>query len=67
MHLSPIILVIKSRRMRWAGNVARTEESFIWGFGGENLWKADMWRNKLKWENNIKMHIKIGWHGVEWI
>jgi hypothetical protein len=30
-----IVRVIKSRRMRWAGHVARMEESCMQGFGGE--------------------------------
>ena len=32
------VQVIKCRRMRWAGNVARIcgEEGYIQGFGGEN-------------------------------
>ena len=36
LYSSPkIVRLIKSRRMRWAGNVARTDESYIQGFGGE--------------------------------
>ena len=30
-----IVRVIKSRRMRWVGHVARIEERRIQGFGGE--------------------------------
>ena len=33
--LPNIIRVIKSRRMRWAGHVARMGERFIKGFGGD--------------------------------
>ena len=33
--LPSIVRVIKSRRMRWAGHVARIEERCIQGFGGE--------------------------------
>ena len=32
---SNIVRVIKSRRLRWAGHVARMGESCIQGFGGE--------------------------------
>jgi len=35
---SNIVGVIKSRRMRWAGNVARMGEEigvYVWGLGGE--------------------------------
>ena len=36
LYSSPkIVRLIKSRRMRWAGHVARTDESYIQGFGGE--------------------------------
>ena len=36
MYFSPnIVRVIKSRRMRWAGHVARMGESSIQGFCGE--------------------------------
>ena len=36
LYPSPnIVRVIKLRRMRWAGHVARMEERFILSFGGE--------------------------------
>ena len=36
LYCSPnIVWVIKSRRMRWAGHVARTREMRKLGFGGE--------------------------------
>ena len=37
LYCSPnIVRVIKSRRMRWAGHVARLgEERGVWGLGGE--------------------------------
>jgi hypothetical protein len=36
LYSSPnIFRVIKSRRMRWVGHVARMEERRIRGFGGE--------------------------------
>jgi hypothetical protein len=33
--LPNIVRVINSRRMRWAGHVARMEERCVQGFGGE--------------------------------
>jgi hypothetical protein len=37
MYYSPnIIAVIKSKRMRWTGHVARMVERSIQGFGGKN-------------------------------
>ena len=36
LYCSPnIVRVVKSRRMRWAGHVARMQERRIQGFGGE--------------------------------
>jgi len=37
LYSSPnIVRVIKSRRMRWAGHVARMGEGSVQGFGGED-------------------------------
>jgi hypothetical protein len=43
LYSSPnIVLVIKSRRMRWAGYAARMERADMYtGFGGENLRKGN--------------------------
>ena len=58
LYCSPnIVRVIKSRRMRWAGHVARTEE----GRGvhkvlvGKPEGKRPLRRPRRRWENNIKM------------
>ena len=37
--LASLLLVIKSGRMRWAGNVARMGERRVQGFGGETWGK----------------------------
>jgi hypothetical protein len=44
--LTKIIRVIKSRRMRWAGHVARMggEEKCIQGFGWETRRKEPIWK-----------------------
>jgi hypothetical protein len=62
-----IIRVIKSRRMRWAGHVARTME----GRGvyrvlvGRPEGKRPLGRPRRRWEDNIKMEIReIGLGGV---
>jgi hypothetical protein len=41
-------VVIKSRRMRWAGHVARmgVEERRTQGFGGEIWWKETTWKTQ---------------------
>jgi hypothetical protein len=71
LYSSPdIIRQIKSRRMRWAGHVARMEE-------GRNVYRVlvgkpegrrPLGRPRRRWEDRIKMDFEeIGWGGVEWI
>jgi hypothetical protein len=65
-----IIRQIKSRRMRWAGQVARMGE-------GRNVYrvlvgklqgKSPHERPRRRWEDGIKLDLRdIGWGGVEWI
>jgi hypothetical protein len=62
--------VIKSRRMRWAGNVARMGE----GRGayrvlvGRPEGKRPLVRPRHRWEDNIKMDLReIGIDGANWI
>ena len=61
LYSSPnIVLVIKLRRMRWAGHVARMEE----GRGvhkilvGKPEGKEPLRRPRRRWEDNIKMDLK---------
>jgi len=61
LYSSPNILrAIKSRRMRWAGHVARMGEGrgvysvFVGKPGGKRLLR----RPKLRWEDNIKMDLQ---------
>jgi hypothetical protein len=72
LYCSPgIIRMIKSRMMRWAGHVARSEE-------GRNVYrvllgkperKRPFERPRRRWEDGIKMDLReIGWGGgVEWL
>jgi len=47
LYSSPIIVrVIKSRRMRWAGHVARIVEGFIQSFGEETGRKVTTWKTQ---------------------
>jgi hypothetical protein len=65
-----IIRQIKSRRMRWAGHVARMGE-------GRNVYrvlvgkpegKRPLGRPRRRWEDGIKTDLtEIGWEVVEWI
>jgi hypothetical protein len=67
---SNIVTVIKSRRFRWAGQVARMGE----GTGvymvlvGRPEGKRQLGRPKRRWEDNIKMDLwEIGIDGANWI
>jgi hypothetical protein len=71
LYSSPnIVRTIKSRRMRWAGHVARMGE----GRGvyrvlvGRPEGRRPLGRSKRRWENNIKMDLReVGIVGVNWI
>jgi len=58
--LPNIVRLVKSRRMRWAGHVARMEE----GRGvyrvlvGKPEGKRPLGRPRRRWEDNIKMDLK---------
>jgi hypothetical protein len=65
-----IVRVIKSRRMRWAGHVARMGE----GRGayrvlvGRPEGERPLGRPRRRWEDNIKMDLReIGIDGANWI
>ena len=64
--------VIKSRRMRWAGHVARMGEGrrVYRILVGKPEGKRPLGRPKLRWEDNIKMDSKwdVGaWIGSSWL
>ena len=61
MYCSPnIVRVTKSRRMRWAGHVARMEEGrgvhkiLVWKPEG----KRPLGRPRRRWKDNIKMDLE---------
>jgi hypothetical protein len=67
LYSSPsIIRIIKSRRVRWAGQVARMGDKrnahrLLVG-------KRPLGRLRRRWVDNIKMDLlEIGWGGVDWI
>ena len=61
LYSSPnIVWVIKSRRMRWAGNVARMEEGRVVRkvLVGKPEGKRPLGRPRRRWEDNIKMDLQ---------
>jgi hypothetical protein len=71
LHCSPnIVWVMKSRRMRWAGNVVR-----MWERRGEYRvlvgkpeGKRPLGRPRHRWVDNIKMDLQeVGCGGMDWI
>ncbi|KAJ4450654.1 hypothetical protein ANN_02083 [Periplaneta americana] len=78
LYSSPdIIRNIKSRRLRWAGHVARMGESrnAYRVLVGRPEGKRPLGRPRRRWEDNIKMDLRVDWNelmgilkkiGVEW-
>jgi hypothetical protein len=65
-----IVRVIKSRRMRWAGHVARMGEgrSVYMVLVGRSEGKRPLGRSRRSWEDNIKMDLReVGIDGANWI
>jgi hypothetical protein len=70
LYSSPdIIRQVKSRRMRWAGHVARMgEERKVYKvLVGKPEGKRPLGRPRYRWEDGIRMDLrKIGLGGVDW-
>jgi hypothetical protein len=74
LYLSPnIIRVMKSRRMRWAGHVARMAEKrdAYRILVGKPEGRRPLGRPRRRWEDNIKMNLQdmgLGaWTGLTWL
>jgi hypothetical protein len=71
LYSSPnIVRVIKSRRLRGAGHVARMEEGrgFYRVLVGRPESKRPLGRPRRRWEDNIKMDLRKIWiDGANWI
>jgi len=70
LYCSPNILrVIKSKRKRWAGNVARMGER-VGAYKvlvGKTEGKRQLGRSRLRWEDNIKMDLQeVGCGDMDW-
>jgi hypothetical protein len=67
---SSIIRIIKSRRKRWAGHVARMGEkrNSYRLLVGNPEGKAPLGSRRLRWVDNIRMDLgEVGWGDVGWI
>jgi hypothetical protein len=65
-----IVRAIKSRRMRWAGHVARIRErrGVYRVLVGKAEGKRQLVRLRRRWEDNIKMDLQeVECGGVDWI
>jgi hypothetical protein len=71
LYSSPnIVRVIKSRRMRWAGHVARMGEGrcVYRVLVGRTEGKRPLGKPRRRWEDNIKMDLReIEIDGANWI
>jgi hypothetical protein len=71
LYSSPnIVRVLKSRRMRWAGHVARMGEvkCVYRVLVGRPECKRPLGRRRHRWEDNIKLDFReMGIDGVNWI
>jgi hypothetical protein len=65
-----VIRMIKSRRMRWEGHVARMAEkrNAYRILMEEPDGKRQLGKPRRRWVDNIKMDLReIGWTGLNWI
>jgi hypothetical protein len=69
LYPSPsIIRVIKSRRMRWAGHVARMKEKSNRILVGKPEGKRPLGRPRRRWLDNIKMDLReVECDSIDWI
>jgi hypothetical protein len=61
--------MIKSKRMRWAGHIARMgkKRHAYKILVGNPEGKRPLERPRRRWEDNIKIDLKeIGWGGMDW-
>ena len=68
--LPSIVRVVKSRRMRWAGHVARMadDRGVHWVLVGKTEGKRPLGRPRRRWEDNIKMDLQeVGGGLVDWM
>jgi hypothetical protein len=62
--------MIKSRRMRWAGNIARMGEkrNAYRILVGKPEGKRPLGKPRRRWVESIKMDLrKVEWNGIQWL
>jgi hypothetical protein len=71
LYSSPsIIRIMKSKRKRWAGHVARMGErrNAYRLLVGKPEERRPLGRPRLRWVDNIRMDlVEVGWDDVDWI
>jgi hypothetical protein len=71
LYSSPsIIKIIRPKRMRWSGNVARMgEKRNAYRLSvGKPEGRRTLGRPKRRWLDNIRMYlVEVGWGDVDWI
>jgi hypothetical protein len=71
LYCSPnIVRVIKKRRMRWAGKVARVAErrGVYRVLVGKPEGKRPLGIHRCRWKDNIKLDLQeVGWSDMDWI
>ena len=70
LALKSLSQVVKSRRMRWAGHVARMGEEIVVHrvLVGKPEGKRPLRRPRRRWEDNIKMDLQeVGGAGGDWM
>jgi hypothetical protein len=70
LYPSPrIIRIIKSKRMKFAGHVARIEARNVFGsFVEKPEGKRPLGRPRRGWVENIRIYLgEVGWGDVDWI
>ena len=63
------IIMSKSRKLRWAGHVARMKEgrSVFEILKGKSARKRHLGRPRRRWEDNIRMNLEIGINAWNWV
>ena len=69
-NLPNIVRVIKSRRLKWVGHVARMEESrsAFKILTGKPIGKRPLGRPRRRWKDNIRIYLEeIGINAGNWV